>query len=329
MDSTAADQRNEDEPRSFGFLLLPNFAMMAFTAAIEPLRAANLLSGKRLYSWRIISPNGQAVQCSNGTQVVAHCDPGTAGRLENVVICGGVDSHIFEDQKTFAWLRRIAREGVAVGAISDGAFVLARTGLLEGYRCTIHWQCIEAFKETFPEIDIRHELFQFDRTRFTCAGGTSALDMMLRVIEFDHDHALAAKVADQFLHERIREYDDSPRMALRQRVGVGHPKLLRAIALMEENLELPLSSTEIAEDIGISTRQLERLFSKYLKLTPRAYYIDLRLSRARWLLCHSALSVTEVGIACGFISSSHFAKCYRKRFAETPTRTRMGPGAGS
>ena len=310
-------------PRTFGFLLVPKFAMLAFTSAVEPLRAANLLSGRELYRWRAISRDGGPVTASNGLEVVAETSIAAAGRLDDVVVCSGLDAHRFEDKAVFAWLRRAARAGARVGALSDGAFILARAGLLAGYRCTIHWQCLPGFAETFPEIEVDAEIYRVDRTRFTASGGTAALDLMLHLIEIDHGRDLAIAVAEQLLHERIREDDDRQRMPLRVRLGLGHPKVLEVIALMEENLEEPLSCVELAERSGVSSRQMERLFRKYLARTPRRYYLQLRLQRARRLLNESSLPVMEVALACGFVSPSHFAKCYREQYRQAPKSTRQ------
>ena len=316
------------EPKVFGFCLLPKFAMLAFTAAVEPLRAANLLSGRTLYRWRVFTADGRAMASSNGIEVNAHASVEQDEALDSVAICGGLDAHLYKDKAVFNWLRRHARQGARIGALSDGTHLLAAAGLLDGYACTIHWQCIAGLREMHPELDIHDELYCIDRNRFTCAGGTASLDMMLNLIEEDHGHDLALQVAEQFLHERIRGDEDEQRMALRLRVGVGHPKLLQAIRVMEENLEQPISSAELAEQAGLSIRQLERLFQKYLGCTPRAHYVELRLQRAHRLLTHSSLSVTEVGLACGFVSASHFAKRYRERFDQTPQKARMGPARG-
>ena len=324
IDDSAPDSYADSRALRFAFLLLPGFPLMAFTSALEPLRGANLLSGERLYHWRILSPQGGMVRCSNGVALETQSLSDEGERYDRIVVCSGIDAHRFADKTTISWLRRAARNGVHVGAVSDGVYVLARAGLLNGYRCTTHWQCMDGFQETFPDIDLRKELYEIDRSRFTCAGGSAATDMLLHMIEQEHGRELAVRTADHFLHERIRAFDDRQRMSLRLRVGVGHPKLLQAVKIMEDNLEMPLSSAELALEIGVSTRQLERLFQKYLGVTPRSHYVELRLLRAHMMLTHSALSVTEVGLACGFVSASHFAKRYRERFHQTPQRTRMG-----
>jgi len=328
MQDAAVSQKEGADRKRFGFLLLPRFAMLAFTAAVEPLRVANLFAGKQLYEWRVLTHDGKAMASSNGIEVMAQSSPADQAHFDRVVVCGGLDAHRYDDKAALGWLRRQARLGARVGAISDGTHVLAAAGLLEGYACTIHWQCQAGLREMYPELDVHTELYCIDRNRFTCAGGTASLDMMLHLIEEDHGHQLALQVAEQFLHERIRGLEDEQRMALRQRVGVGHPKLLEAVRHMEANLEEPLSTVELAELADLAVRQLERLCQKYLGCTPRAHYVELRLQRAHRLLTHSSLTVTEVGLACGFVSASHFAKRYRERFKQTPQRTRMGPSAG-
>jgi len=324
-------------PQTFGFLAVPKFAMLAFTAAVEPLRAANLISGRTLYDWRVISSDGQPVRSSNRIQLVADCALEAAGPLSNVVVCGGLDGQLFDDRRALAWLRRMARTGARIGALSDGAYILARAGLLDGYRCTIHWHCLAGFTETFPEIEVTAELFRIDRSRFTSSGGTASMDMMLRMIEVDFGRDLAVAVAEQFMHERIRSDADRQRMPLRLRLGISHPKIIEAIGLMEENLEEPLSCADLARRCDISARQMERLFRKYLMRTPRRHYLQLRLERAHRLLTQSSLPVIEVALACGFVSPSHFAKCYRDYFKQVPRSTRLpipprpaaGPANGS
>ncbi len=316
-------------PRTFGFFLVPRFAMLAFTSALEPLRAANLLSGRELYAWRALSRDGGPVAASNGLKVAAEASIEDAGRLDDAVVCAGLDAHLYNDRAVFAWLRRAARAGARIGALSDGSFILARAGLLSGHRCTIHWQCLPGFTETYPEIEVDAELYRIDRGRYTASGGTAALDLMLHMIEIDHGRDLTIAVAEQLLHERIRDDDDRQRMPLRVRLGLGHPKVLEVITLMEENLEEPLSCVELARRCQVSARQMERLFRKYLARTPRRYYLQLRLQRARRLLNESSLPVMEVALACGFVSPSHFAKCYREQYKQVPKSTRQAGSARS
>jgi transcriptional regulator GlxA family with amidase domain len=152
--------------------------------------------------------------------------------------------------------------------------------------------------------------------------------MMLNVIARQHGHELAASVADQFMHERIRDQHDRQRISLPARLGVRHPKLLAVIGTMEQNLEEPLSRSELARGADLSTRQLERLFRKYLNRSPARYYLELRLNKARLLLLQTNMSVIDVALACGFVSASHFSKCYRDFFGRTPRKERGLPLKG-
>ncbi len=314
------------EPEHFGFLLLPRFSSMPFTSAMEALRAANRLSGKPLYSWSVICPDNEPAVASSGVRVLPDFTVDQVDRIDNLVVVTGMEAERINDRRVFNFLRRIARQGSRVGAISTGSYILARCGLLDGYRCTIHWENIPGFKEAFPQLEVTDELFEVDRNRFTCAGGTAALDLMLSIIALAHGRELATGCAEAFMHERIRDRHDPQRMALRARIGVSHPKLLKVIELMEGSLEEPLPRSQLARKTGLSTRQLERLFRKYLQRTPTRYYLELRLQKARTLLLQTSLSVLDVALACGFVSASHFSKCYREFYAKTPRQERQLEG---
>jgi transcriptional regulator GlxA family with amidase domain len=310
-------------PQHIGIFIVPQFAMMGFTSAIEPLRSANRMSGRSLYAWHIVSRDGGPVMASNGIAVVPEASIADKPSFSSLIVCAGIDAHLYQDKAVFSWLRRLDRQGIELGAISLGSYVLARAGLLDGRRCTIHWENLEAFAEDFPQLEVTTELFEIDGNRFTCSGGIAALDMMLHLIRAQHGHALAAAVSDQFIHERIRDRHDRQRMALPARLGVRHPKLIKVIRRMEESLEEPVSRARLADGVGLSCRQLERLFRRYLNRTPTRYYLELRLQRARTLLLQTDMSVLDVALASGFVSASHFSKCYRECFKKTPRAERL------
>ena len=312
-------------PQVIAFVLMPRFTMIAFTSAIEPLRLASRIAGKTLYSWKLASIDGKAVTASNGIPLQPDYSIDTVGEVDAVVVCGGLDIQHVNDKRLFSWLRQMGRKGLDLGALCTGSHVLAKAGLLDGHRCTIHWENIAGFAEEFPEIEVTPELFEIDRNRFTCSGGTAPIDMILNIIAMQHGFELAASVADQFMHERIRDHHDHQRMSLPARLGVRHPKLLSIIEIMEKNLEEPLTRSQLARHAGLSTRQLERLFRKYLNRSPARYYLELRLNRARLLLLQTNMSVIDVALACGFVSASHFSKCYRDFFGRTPRKERGLP----
>jgi transcriptional regulator GlxA family with amidase domain len=309
-------------PLEVGLLLVADFSMMAFAAAVEPLRSANRQARRELYRWRLFSHDGAPVAASNGIAVMPHAAIRDAGTPPVVIVCSGIGAERFADRAVFAWLRKLDRAGSVIGAVSTGAYVLARAGLLDGRRCALHWENLAAFAEEFPGIAVTDEIFAIDRDRVTCSGGTAALDLMLHVVRLQHGHQLATAVAEQFIHGAIRDHREHQRMALRARLGVAHPKLLAAVAAMEANLEAPLSQAALARRIDLSRRQLERLFHRYFKRTPASHYLGLRLERARRILQQTNRPVIDVAIACGFVSASHFSKCFRARFATTPRSLR-------
>jgi transcriptional regulator GlxA family with amidase domain len=309
--------------QSVGFLLVPGFALMSYAAAVEPLRAANLISGRPLYRWWHAAPGGKPVMASNGLAIIPDIGTGSDREVDMLFVCAGGNPATFNDKPVFAWLRKLARRGVTIGGISGGPYILARAGLLDERRVTLHWEHQPAFSEDFPDIAVAPSLFEIDGNRITCSGGISALDMMVALIERDHGRQLAAAVGDWFLHTHIREGMGPQRMDLRLRLGIADEKLLRVLRRMEESIEAPQPRTELARVAGVSVRQLERLFRRHLGHGIHRQYSSMRLERARQLLRETTLPVLDVAIATGFSSSSQFARAYRRSFAEPPSRTRM------
>lgn len=314
-------------PERIGFLLVPQFSMMAFVSAVEPLRAANRLAERALYEWEIVTADGQAATASNGMSLVADRGLAQAEAYGLVIVVAAFEPERANDRRLRDWLHRRAREGAMLGAIDTGSFLLGWAGLLDGHRATTHWESLDSFRESFPKIEIENGLFVVDRQRVTCAGGTAALDMMLHLIARRHGHRLAAAVSEQFIHAQIRDPRDRQRMepGVRQGVqpGVGH-----ALALMEANLEEPLSAEKLAAESGLSQRQLERLFKRHLGSSPQRYYLDLRLQKARSLLQYSDMPVLEVAIVCGFQSPAHFSRSYRAWAGKSPTAERNDRSKG-
>ncbi len=313
-----------EAPFRIGVILLPGFSLMAFAATVEPLRSANLMRGETLYRWTHLSPGGGLVASSGGLEVRT-TDLPSGGRMEYdlIILCGGLGCESYRNGRLTAFLRQATRHGLIVGSVSTASFILARSGLLDGRRCTLHWDYLPAFKESFPEIAVSSELFVIDRGIYTCAGGTAALDMMLQLIREHHGEALAKLISDQFIHGTLRQAREAQRMELGNRLGLSHPVAVKAVALMERSIAAPLPLGRIAEQLEISTRQLERLFRQSFGHTPAKHYLHLRLDKARKLLRLTTFSVLDVALACGFVSASHFAKTYRLHFGIVPTADRQ------
>jgi len=262
------------------------------------------------------------VTASNGVTIIPDCGTRTERSADMVFVCAGGNPAVFNDKASFAWLRRLARKGTALGGISGGPYVLARAGLLDERRATLHWEHMPAFREAFPKVSVVPSLFEIDGNRITCSGGISALDMMVALIARDHGGQLAASVGDWFLHTHIREGYGPQRMDLRYRLGIADERLLRVVGAMEMNLETPLPREDLARRAGLSLRQLERLFHAHVGHGIHRHYRWLRLERARKLLRETSLPVLDVALATGFPSASQFARAYAQTFDEPPSRTR-------
>ncbi|MBL4917741.1 GlxA family transcriptional regulator [Szabonella alba] len=317
-------------PRRFVFLLLDRFTMLSFASAIEPLRIANRVMGLNAYCW-VLAGDGATgeVTCSNGASFRLDIALDEIDREDTVLVCGGIDVQRAVTKPVLNWLRREARRGVAIGGLCTGAWALAKAGLLDGKRATIHWENQDGFLEEFEQVKLTKSIFVIDGNRMSTAGGTASLDMMLKIIAADHGDEVANTVADQLIYSTIRTDQDTQRLSIPTRIGVRHPKLSQVIQMMEAAIEEPISPADLAEDVGMSTRQLERLFRRYLNRSPKRYYMELRLQKARNLLMQTDMSVINVALACGFASPSHFSKCYRAHYATTPYRERGTQGGPS
>lgn len=314
-------ERARDVKR-FGFLLIDDFALMSFASAIEPLRAANILAGRTLYDWATIGVGRERAVASLGLPVQTQHIVGADLDLDTLIVCAAGNPAEFADAATLQWLRRLARRGVRIGGVSGGPFILARAGLLDGYRCTIHWEHVPAFRESFPQLALRRSLYVIDRDRLTCAGGIAALDMMHAVVAAEQGRVLADKVSEWFVQTEIRLGTGAQRRSLQERYETANAHLLAALALIESHIERPLSRQALAAAAGISLRQLERLFASHLQTTLDKHYCDIRLERARTLLRQTAMPVAEVGLASGFQSPSHFSRLFKQRYGHAPTQER-------
>ncbi|MDP6968713.1 MAG: GlxA family transcriptional regulator [Gammaproteobacteria bacterium] len=324
---------NVTKPIRYAFLQVSNYSMITFSSAVAALRGANYISGKDLYQWEIVTMDGNPVRSSVGFEVgpTKHIDHLNITGLEALIVCGGTYIDRSYNKQTLNFLRKIASTKTNLGSTCTGSYLLAAAGLLDGYQCTIHWENLAGMREEFPNILMSSNLFAIDRDRFTCSGGNSSLDMMLQIIGQQQGPELAAAVSEMFIMERIRDHHDTQRIPLRLHLGNSQPKLIEAVALMEANLEETISLDDLAQYVGVSRRQLERLFQKHLKCVPSRYYLELRLNRARQLLLQTNLSIIDVSLACGFVSAPHFSKCYRDFFGIPPReeRRRFAPGSGS
>ncbi|WP_427023508.1 GlxA family transcriptional regulator [Aureimonas ureilytica] len=308
----------------FGFLTLSNYSLIAVSAAIEACRMANYVARRDVYSWQVLTLDGAPAKASGGLALGPTVALAEATALDVVFVCGGIDVRHAVDRRTLEELRRLARRGVPLGALCTGSFALADAGLLDGYRCAIHWENLGAIREEFENVDFVDDLFVIDRDRFTCSGGSAPFDMMGAFIEAKLGRPVAERMSEQFVLDRLRGGAEPQHAPIRSK-GLRHPALEQAGALMAKTIGAPLTVAAVAARVGLSPRQLERLFRHHTGLGPAEFSMALRLDHARELLRQSDLAVTAVGVASGFVSSAHFSAAYRRRFGHAP-RTERGVG---
>lgn len=314
-------------PGRFVFLLTPGYSAMTFSMAMETIRVANLMAGRAVFHSVVCAEGGVPVRDSLGAEFPIDHGLEEVTRDDTVLICTGAEPRKACTSVVLQWLRKSARQGAALAGLTTGAWVMAEAGLLEGLPATIHWEHRTGFAEEFPDVILDEYTYVVDNRRYSTAGGTSVIDLMLHLISEVASPELANLVADQLLYTNIRVLQHSARVQVAERIGMRHPKLSEILALMETNLEEPIRPSDLAKTVNISTRQLERLFRRYLSSTPKKYYMDMRLQRAQHLLLQTRLSVTEVAVACGFNSGSHFSRLFRQRYGMSPHKLRGEPGS--
>ncbi|HEY8908303.1 MAG TPA: GlxA family transcriptional regulator [Rhodoferax sp.] len=305
-----------------GFVLLPEYSMIAFANAVEPLRMANYLNRSPLYRWTVVSPEHSSAVASNGLSLAPTGDIASLTDCDMVFVCGGINIRQVTSDAVRGLLRQCAAWGIPVGGLCTGAFALASARLLDGYRCAIHWENLAAIREEFPKVQFSTEVFVVDRDRITCSGGTAPLHMMLHLIRAKHGAKLVRDISEQFIVERLRASSDRQRIPQPECIGPGYQHLTEVAEIMAANIEEPLPLAELSSAIALSLRQMERLFLRYFSMSPAQYYMNLRLRRAQELLTQSSMPIMQVTVACGFQSSSHFCKAYRTLYGHAPSEER-------
>ena len=309
-------------PKNIGFLLLNNFTLISFSSAIEPLRLANDALKEKIYSWSTFSEKGETVLSSDGININVDFSINSEvalNKIDLLIVCGGLEIEKNYSKSIARFLRNVDSKEISLGAICTGSRILAMANLLNGYSCSVHWDGLSTLSNLFPNINVRRNLFTIDRDRFTSSGGIAPFDMMLKIIRDRYDLTVSSAVAEQFISDRIRRGDDEQRIPLKHLIGSLSVQLMSAVQLMEANIREPINQTDLAAYMGLSTRQLQRLFKQYLSCSPSRYYLQLRLQRAKNLLQQTSLSIIEVTAESGFISVSHFSKSYKIYFGYPPS----------
>lgn len=304
------------------FALVEDYSHLAFANAVEPLRIANMVSGKKLFRWSFVSLDGRKATASNGAITLVHSDFASAPIGDRLFVLAGNRVHDHVCGQLLALLRRDRRHGVKIGGLCSGAYVLAKAGMLDGLSVAVHWTMHDTFREEFPEVVLSETVFVSDGPFATASGGAAAADLILHLIEKTHGEDLVIRIADQMVYNAVRDGSSGQTVSLQSTFRKRNPKLMQAIRFMRESLETPARTAELAIRLGVSTRQLERLFETHLGTTPQRYYRKLRMDRAQRLLLQSEMSVLEVSLSCGYDSTSLFSRHYKDAFGVTPSRQR-------
>jgi AraC family carnitine catabolism transcriptional activator len=310
--------KSHPAPYSVAILLLEQFAMIAFTSTLEPLREANWVAGYKAFEWKVLSHDGKAVRASNGLSLNVEGSIADVTDCQMVIVCSSFDPHLYITPKILAWLRKLDRKGAMVGAVETGAYVLASAGLLDNCRATIHWENAQSMIDTFPKVKLTGRIFEIDGRRFSAAGASAAMDMMLHFIGQHVGRHVASGVAEQFIYNRMRESKNPQRIAASERMNVRQPRLRRLLQLFDRHLDQRLDMGEVAAGEGITERELRRLFQAHVGVSPQDYHRSLRLENARLMLRQTEMSITDVASSCGFASSSDFSRAFKRKFRCKP-----------
>lgn len=311
-------------PYRIAVIVTPRFNLAATTAFLDPFRVANYLNGGTLFRWSLHAAAPGPTEASSGLAIATEPLAALPERPDLAMVSASWTPEDYGDDALLARLRKWARGGVMIGGLDTGAFLLARAGLLDGRRATVHYEHLDAFTELFPDLHATEDLFVVDRGRLTCCGGAAATDLALHLLRDLHGDGMANATARYVFHECLRPEGTQQFPQRVEPLGSTAPTALRnAIRLMEAHLEQPVSIPEICAGVGLSQRQLERLFNSYVRKSPQLYYRDIRLDRARGLVTQTEMRLSEIAYACGFSSPMHFSRSYRSRFGLPPSKDRV------
>ncbi len=315
--------KSTSEPYRVDFLLIENFSMISFASAVEPLRIANKLLRQDKFVFRCISIDGETVAANGGLSMQVEEKLSHVQASDRLVVCSSDEVEGLDLPDSLgADLRRLERHGTPLSAICTGTYILAKYGLLRGRACTIHWEYAEVFRELFPDVDLLSTVCVEDGALLTCSGGTAPLDMMIQLVRNVSGNKIARNVADIAIHHNMRDDSVDQRLDIRSRLRTSNPVFLRCVQLMEAHIEEPLEVAEMCQKLGISIRQLQRIFRSNSGVGPRAYYEGLKLERARQMLKRTALGIPEIAVANGFPNTSTFSKAYRRIYNVVPSLDR-------
>lgn len=314
--------------RHIVFCLCPGVPLFCIASALEVLRHANRFNGDDCYRWTFLCESDQPVQDGNGLWLYPGATVAGIGQPDFAFIVAGFEAGQMQQPQLCAWLSKQARKGCRIGGISNGAFLLAATGLLNNYSATTHWEDFESFCMLFPGVKARYQRFVIDRKRLTCSGGSATLDMFIELVRQDLGNEIALKISRQMLlQEQSVVVPGSPGSRLTGRQFSA--PMQQALSLIESGVGQAINVAELAVRIGIGRRELLRLFKRELNRTPSSILAERRLDRARSLILNTRLPISLISESVGFSSQSHLTSNYRAHFGITPAQQRREYRAAS
>jgi AraC family transcriptional regulator, L-arginine-responsive activator len=284
---------------------------LTLVGLVQPLRLAGKLLGPDRLQLEVL-----ALDAARSEQ-----DTGPRPHLTLVVAADDDYQPLLEEQAR--QLVRRCQQAQVWGAVGSAVLWLAQAGAMQGLRTALPWALYPEVNEIADRAILTPNLFEVDGNRITCCGGAASIDFALNLIQGLYGASLQSSIKETLCIERVRGPQERQRLALQARFGVLQPKLSEAVTLMEANIEEPLATDDIANLVGISRRQLERLFKQYLNSVPSRYYLELRLQKARQLLLDTNHSIVQIGLMCGFSSGSHFSTAFGALFGITPREERQ------
>ncbi|WP_058281769.1 GlxA family transcriptional regulator [Ruegeria denitrificans] len=318
-----------EKPKRLGFLIFPGFPMSCLSSAIEPLRAANEISGQEAFKWTLISESGQAINCSAGLPFQPEIALKDVSDVDMLFLLSEPNGRFENPSPSNAKLRYLVRHGTHAGAVSGGVFPLARAGLLTGHVCSVHWCYRTAFEAEFPEIETTDDVIILDQRCRTAAGAAGAFDLSLHLVESALGEAVMTEVACWFQHPLIRNQgvrQNTPAFRTHNTADRLPSKVSQAVKLFSENLEFPLTTREVANQVGISSRQLERSFKQATGQSPGEYYRQIRMRAARQLVIHTQNSLASIALAVGYANLASMSRNYIELFGFSPNQERRDIG---
>ena len=314
----------ERDPLRVTFLVLSGASIMCVASAIDPLRAANRISGRTVFEWSLVSPDGKPPLTSCGLPVAVSGALDPVRQTDVLVVIAGFGNREQATPSLLSAIRRAARTARACGGVEAGAWLIARAGLLEGRAATTHWEDMEDFAAAFPGSDVRPDRYVIDGPVFTTGGASPTFDLMLHLVRSRLGMAVALDVASVFIYDQAHASSDAQPLVSLGRLDGYDPRLAQAIRLMEASVDHPLTVSAIARRTGVTARSLETIFRRSIGETPGAYYLRLRLGAARRLVLDTRIAMADIAARTGFSSAASFRRAFSRAYGEAPSRMRGG-----